>query len=182
MSSVNKAIIIGRLGRDPELKSTPSGAALCNFSVATDDSYTDKNGQKQERTEWHRVVVWGKQAESCGRYLTKGSQVYVEGSLTTREWEQDGNKRNVTEIKAENVRFLGSKGDGNRSGQGDGGAHRGEAQRTAQGGSERPKWAGPAQPSPGPFTDDDIPFALASLLPYAAGLLAAAHVAAGVVA
>jgi single-strand DNA-binding protein len=105
--SINKVMLIGRLGQDPELKYTPSGAAVCNFSMATSDSWTDKAGQKQERTEWHRIVVWGKLAELCNQYLAKGRQAFVEGSLQTRSWEKDGVKRYTTEINGRNVQFLG---------------------------------------------------------------------------
>ncbi|EPZ49902.1 single-stranded DNA-binding protein [Halobacteriovorax sp. GFR7] len=120
--SVNKVILVGRLGQDPELKYTPSGMAVCNFSLATGESWTDKNGQKQERTEWHRVVVWGKLAELCGQYLAKGRQAYLEGQLQTRSWEdKDGNKRYTTEINARTVQFLGgaapSAGQGASMGQ-----------------------------------------------------------------
>ena len=106
--SVNKVIIVGRLGQDPELKYTPSGAGVCNFSMATTESWSDKSGQKQERTEWHRIVVWGKLAELCNQYLSKGRQAYVEGRLQTRSWEgKDGQKRYTTEINATTVQFLG---------------------------------------------------------------------------
>ena len=106
--SVNKVIIVGRLGQDPELKYTPSGAGVCNFSVATTESWADKSGQKQERTEWHRIVVWGKLAELCNQYLSKGRQAYIEGRLQTRSWEgKDGQKRYTTEINAATVQFLG---------------------------------------------------------------------------
>ena len=103
--SVNKVIILGRLGQDPELKYTPSGAAVCNFSLATSESWNDKNsGQKQEKTEWHRIVVWGKLAELCNQYLSKGKQAFVEGKLETRSWEdKEGKKRFTTEIKATTV-------------------------------------------------------------------------------
>ena len=119
--SVNKVILLGRLGQDPELKHTPSGAAVCNFSLATSESWTDKNsGQKQERTEWHRVVVWGKLAELCNQYLAKGRQAFVEGRLQTRSWEdQNGQKRYTTEINATTVQFIGgqaSAGQGNYAG------------------------------------------------------------------
>lgn len=113
--SINKVMLIGRLGQDPELKYTPSGAAVCNFSLATTESWADKNGQKQERTEWHRVVVWGKLAELCNQYLAKGRQAFVEGSLQTRSWDaKDGTKRYTTEINAKSVQFLGgaSAGEG----------------------------------------------------------------------
>lgn len=108
--SVNKVIILGRLGQDPELKYTPSGAAVCNFSLATSESWTDKNsGQKNEKTEWHRVVVWGKLAELCNQYLSKGRQAFVEGKLQTRSWDdKDGNKRYTTEISATTVQFIGA--------------------------------------------------------------------------
>lgn len=108
--SVNKVMIIGRLGQDPEMKYTPSGAAVCNFSVATSENWTDKSGQKQERTEWHRIVVWGKLAELCNQYLAKGRQAYIEGKLQTRSWDdKDGNKRYTTEILANTVQFLGGQ-------------------------------------------------------------------------
>ncbi len=108
--SVNKVIILGRLGQDPELKYTPTGAAVCNFSLATSENWTDKSGQKQERTEWHRVVVWGKLAELCNQYLTKGRQAYLEGRLQTRSWEdKNGQKRYTTEINATTVQFIGSQ-------------------------------------------------------------------------
>ena len=109
--SVNKVILLGRLGQDPELKYTPSGAAVCNFSLATTESWNDKNsGQKQERTEWHRVVVWGKLAELCNQYLSKGRQAFVEGRLQTRSWDdQNGQKRYTTEINATTVQFIGGQ-------------------------------------------------------------------------
>lgn len=118
--SVNKVILLGRLGQDPELKHTPSGAAVCNFSLATSESWNDKNsGQKQERTEWHRVVVWGKLAELCNQYLAKGRQAFVEGRLQTRAWDdKSGQKRYTTEINATTVQFIGgqaSAGQGNYS-------------------------------------------------------------------
>ncbi|MBC75694.1 MAG: single-stranded DNA-binding protein [Halobacteriovoraceae bacterium] len=107
--SVNKVILLGRLGQDPELKYTPSGAAVCNFSMATSESWADKaTGQKQERTEWHRIVVWGKLAELCNQYLSKGRQAFVEGRLQTRSWEDNnGQKRYTTEINASTVQFIG---------------------------------------------------------------------------
>jgi single-strand DNA-binding protein len=103
---VNKAIILGRVGQNPEVKQTPGGATVTNFSVATNEKWTDKSGEKHERTEWHRVVVWGKLAELCGQYLTKGRQAYIEGRLQTREWEKDGQKHHTTEINADSVVFL----------------------------------------------------------------------------
>jgi len=112
MSGVNKVILIGRLGQDPELKYTPSGSEVCNFSMATSESFTDKAGTKQEKTEWHRIVVWGKLAELCSQYLKKGREAYVEGSLQTRSWEnKEGVKQYTTEINARTVQFLGGNSD-----------------------------------------------------------------------
>lgn len=111
--SVNKVILLGRLGQDPELKYTPGGSAVCNFSLATTESWTDKQGQKQEKTEWHRVVVWGKLAELCNQYLAKGRQAFLEGRLQTRSWDdKDGNKRYTTEILASTVQFIGGASAG----------------------------------------------------------------------
>jgi single-strand DNA-binding protein len=105
--SLNKAQLIGRLGQAPELKYTPSGTAVCNFSLATSEKFTGKDGQKQERTEWHRIVVFSKLAELCGQYLSKGRQIYIEGRLQTRSWDKDGQKHYTTEIVADKVIFLG---------------------------------------------------------------------------
>lgn len=111
--SVNKVILVGRLGKDPELKYTPSGSPVCTLTVATSENWTDKSsGQKQEKTEWHRVVLWGRQAENCNKFLKKGSLVYLEGKIQTRSWEdKDGNKKYSTEINANTVNFL-SKSSG----------------------------------------------------------------------
>jgi len=115
--SLNKAQIIGRLGQDPELRHTGSGKAVANLRIATDESYTDRDGNRVEQTEWHTVTVWERQAETCNEYLSKGSQVYVEGSLKTRQWEdRDGNDRYSTEIHAQRVQFLDSKGESQSSG------------------------------------------------------------------
>lgn len=115
MSGVNKAIILGRLGKDPEVKYTPSGTAVANFSVATSEKWKGKDGKEQERTEWHRIVVWQKLAELCGEYLVKGAQAYIEGRIQTRDWEdKDGVKRYVTEIVADKIQFLGSKTSSSR--------------------------------------------------------------------
>ena len=101
MAGVNKAILVGRLGKDPEIKYTPSGTAIANFTIATSENYKDKDGQKQERTEWHRIVAFGKLAEICGEYLAKGKQVYIEGRIQTRSWDdKDGNKKYMTEMVA----------------------------------------------------------------------------------
>lgn len=143
---VNKAILVGHLGADPEVRFTPSGQAVANFRMATSETWTDKNGQRQERTEWHRIVVWGKQAELCGEYLKKGRQCYVEGRLQTREWtDKEGKKNYTTEVVAQNVVFLGGR-DGAPSGR--------------KGG---PDDFGPPPPGmdegPAPANgDDDIPF------------------------
>ncbi len=107
MGSVNKVIVVGNLGRDAELKQTPNGASVSTFSVATTEKWTGKDGQKQEKTEWHRCVLWGKQADAVSQYLTKGKQVYIEGKLETRQWEKDGQKHYSTEIKVDNVVLLG---------------------------------------------------------------------------
>ena len=110
MSTLNKAIIIGRLGKDPDLRSTQSNKQVCNFSVATSEKYKDASGASKENTEWHNVVVWGKAAENCSKYLSKGSLALVEGQLRTREWEdKEGKKNRTTEINAFNVQFLDSK-------------------------------------------------------------------------
>ena len=111
--SVNKVIIIGNLGQKPELKQLQNGQAVANFSVATNKRWEDKAGAKQERTEWHKIVVWGKQAENCAKYLDKGRPVYIEGELQTRQWEKDGQKHYTTEIQASTVQFLSG---GNASG------------------------------------------------------------------
>ena len=119
MASVNKAIIVGNLGRDPEVRYTQSGQAMARFTVATTDTWTDRDNSRQERTEWHNIVVWGKQAETCGQYLSKGRQVYIEGRIQTRKFEdREGKERYFTEINAQQVTFLGSRdGGGMRSGQ-----------------------------------------------------------------
>ena len=111
MASVNKVILIGNLGADPELRYTPSGTAVANFSLATKESWTSKDGGKGERTEWHRIVAWGRLAEICGEYLHKGRLVYVEGRIQTRAWEdREGNKRYTTEIVAQTMQMLGTGG------------------------------------------------------------------------
>lgn len=111
-SGLNKVLLIGRLGADPEVRYTGTGGAVANFNMATSESWTDKQGQKQEKTEWHRIVVWGKLGELCGQYLSKGRQAFIEGRLQTRDWtDKDGNKRYTTEIVAQNVQFLGAPGE-----------------------------------------------------------------------
>jgi len=114
--SVNKAILVGRLGADPEKLVTGSGKSVTKFNLATSEQWKDQSGQKQERTEWHRIVVWGPQADTCAEYLAKGRQVYLEGRIQTRQWEdKDGNKRYTTEVVAQRVQFLGSKSTGDNT-------------------------------------------------------------------
>jgi len=117
MAGVNKVILVGNLGRDPEIRYTQGGTPVANFTMATSDRWTDQaTGERKERTEWHRIVVWGKQAEIAGEYLRKGKQVYVEGSLQTREWtDREGNKRYTTEVKAQTFQMLGGRGDADRA-------------------------------------------------------------------
>ena len=151
MGSVNKVILIGNLGRDPEVRYTTGGTPVANFTMATTDKWNDPtSGERKERTEWHRVVVWSKQAEIAGEYLRKGRQVYVEGSLQTREWtDRDGNKRYTTEVKAQRFQMLGSRGDDER--RETAAATAPQAQPQAQ--------AAPAVAEPGPgYDEDDIPF------------------------
>jgi single-strand DNA-binding protein len=110
MAGINKVILVGNLGRDPEVRYTPSGTAVANFTLATTETWTDRDGQKQSHTEWHRIVAWRRLGEICGEYLSKGKQVYIEGRIRTREWEdQDGNKRKTTEIEAQTMQMLGSR-------------------------------------------------------------------------
>ncbi len=113
MGSVNKVILVGNLGKDPEVRHTQGGSAVATFSIATNESWNNREGQREERTEWHRVVVFGKLADICGQYLKKGKQVYIEGRLQTRSWDdRDGNKRYTTEIVASNMTMLGRPGEG----------------------------------------------------------------------
>ena len=146
MAGMNKAILIGNLGKDPEIRYTPSGTAVANFSIATSESWTDKeSGEKRERTEWHRIVAWGKLAEICGEYLHKGKQVYVEGRIQTRDWEDnDGVKRYTTEIIINQMLMLGTRSDSN-----DGTRQERSQSRPPQDNYERPPQGG---------YDDDIPF------------------------
>jgi single-strand DNA-binding protein len=160
MGSVNKVILIGNLGADPELKYTASNRPVCNLSVATNEVFKDKAGQRQERTEWHRVTVWGEQAEHCSKYLSKGRSVYVEGRLQTRSWDdKEGKKRYSTDIVANQVVFLsgggGASGEGGRRGGGGGG---GRPWGDEPGGGP-PSSEPMDQPGGGPGpSDDDIPF------------------------
>ena len=112
MASVNKVILLGNLGRDPEIRYTQNGTPVANFTMATSERWNDPSGEKRERTEWHRIVVWGKQAEIASEYLRKGRQVYIEGSLQTREWtDREGNKRYTTEVRAQRLQLLGRPDD-----------------------------------------------------------------------
>src|SRR5947209_11564752 len=148
--SVNKVILVGRLGQNPEVRYTPPGAAVANFSVATNESWTDKSGQKQERTEWHKVVVWGKLAELCNQYLAKGRQVYLEGRLQTRQWQdKDGQTKYTTEVIANTVQFLGAGGKSEGIPASAGAASR-PSNAPDEGGQVAMK-----EPS---FTEEDIPF------------------------
>jgi single-strand DNA-binding protein len=159
MGSVNKVILIGNLGADPELKYTPSQRPLCNLRIATTEVYKDKSGQRQEKTEWHRVTVWGDQAENCNKYLAKGRSVYVEGRLQTRSYDKDGQKHYATDIVADRVVFLGSGGggEGRGEGRGSGGSGSGGFRgRGDSGPSEDPGESGPGGAPPA--SDDDIPF------------------------
>jgi len=156
MASVNKAIILGNIGRDIELKHTQSGNAVCELAIATNERFKDKSGEWQERTEWHRVVVWGRQAENAARYLSKGRQVYVEGRLQTRDWtDRDGNKRFTTEIVAQVVQFL-SGGDGASRGSSSGGGRYNDPGPPPAGEVQRPTTHS-GRTDDG-FSDDDIPF------------------------
>ena len=154
MGSVNKVILVGNLGADPELKYTPSNRPLCNLSVATNEVFKDKAGARQEKTEWHRVTVWGEQAESCSKYLAKGRSVYIEGRLQTRSWDDktDGKKRYSTEIVAERVVFLGGGGAEGGARKGGGRSWGEEGSSPAPAGAAEPEGHGP------PPGDDDIPF------------------------
>ena len=155
-SGVNKVILVGNLGKDPEVRYTPGGQAVANFTIATNENWTDKGGQKQERTEWHRIVVWGKLAELCSEYLAKGRQVYVEGRLQTREWNnKEGVKQYTTEVVANQVVFL----SGGERGQGRG------ASRSTGTGSGAEDFGQPPPPydeaqgsGGGAKAEDDIPF------------------------
>lgn len=158
--SVNKVILVGRLGRDPETRYTGGGQAVANFSVATDESYKDRNGERQKRTEWHKIVVWGKQAEIAQQYLKKGSLVFIEGRIQSREWQdKEGQKRTSFEIVANNFRMLGGRAEGAAAGASAGaGASRATddfAEPTAAPADDSFGAAHPAGPE---ISDEDIPF------------------------
>lgn len=144
MASVNKAIIVGNLGKDQELRHMPNGDAVVNFSVATTENYKDRDGNKQEKTEWHNVVIYGKLAEIAAQYLKKGSTVYLEGRIQTRKWQKDGVDRYTTEIIANSMTMLGGKDGGERPAQ--------------QQASQQRRAPAPAKPLPEAFDDSGIPF------------------------
>jgi single-strand DNA-binding protein len=148
MGSVNKVILVGNLGRDAEMRYTPGGAAVATLNLATTEVWNDKGGQKQEKTEWHRIVLWGKTAESLNEYLTKGKQIYVEGRLQTREWEdKEGIKRKTTEIRGDRIVLLGGGGGG-------GGGARPQTRSAGASSSVEDPMGEPVSE----LTDDDIPF------------------------
>jgi single-strand DNA-binding protein len=143
--SVNKVILVGRLGRDPETRYTASGQQVCNFTMATDESFKDRSGERQKRTEWHRIVMWGRLAEIAQQYLKRGSQIYLEGRIQTRQWDdRSGNKRTTTEIVANVMKMLGSRAEGS------GGAP--QEPREPMGPEMDESQTGPA------ISDEDIPF------------------------
>lgn len=159
--SVNRVILVGRLGRDPETRFTGGGQAVANFSVATDETYKDRNGERQKHTEWHKIVVWGKQAEIAQQYLKKGALVYIEGRIRAREWQdKEGQKRTSFEIVANNFRMLGGRSEGAAAGAGAGAPHGGGfgAGRAADPdleGGPTPEEAATHGPE---ISDEDIPF------------------------
>ena len=155
--SVNRAILVGRLGRDPETRYTSGGQAVCNFPLATDETYKDRNGERQKRTEWHRIVVWGKQAEIAQQYLHKGSLIFVEGRIQTRQWDdREGQKRTTVEIVASNFRMLGGRGEGGGIAAGaSAGAGAGTGDMEPQAGAAA---AGAEEMPSTEISDEDIPF------------------------
>jgi single-strand DNA-binding protein len=160
MASVNKVILIGNLGRDPELRYTQSGQAVANFSLATNERFGGRDGgEQQERTEWHRIVTWGKTAETCAQYLAKGRNVYIEGRLQTRDWEdRDGNKRQTTEVVAQRVQFLGSPPRGEAGGPSGGpGGDQPAPDAGADSAGSGPSGSGPSGAGSS-GSGDDIPF------------------------
>ena len=156
---VNKVILIGNSGADPELRYTPGGTAVSNFSIATNESWTDSSGERQERTEWHRIVVWGRLAEICNQYLRKGSKVYIEGKLQTRSWEgQDGLKRYTTEVVARDMQMLDTRGEmGGMDGSYGGGSSQGGGQAKPQSDASASDDTTASEPPPY-AADDDLPF------------------------
>jgi len=164
MAGVNKVILIGNLGRDPELRKTANGTSVASFSLATTERYNDKSGERQDRTEWHNIVAWGKLGELANQYLKKGRSAYIEGRLTTRSWDdKDGNKRYKTEITANQIQFLGGKGDSS-SGDFSVPASVGESSDSSSGDFSAPASAGESSVQndavlePEPIVEDDLPF------------------------
>jgi single-strand DNA-binding protein len=160
--SVNKVILVGRLGRDPETRYTGGGQAVANFSVATDETYKDRNGERQKRTEWHKIVVWGKQAEIAQQYLKKGSLIFIEGRIQSREWQdKEGQKRTSFEIVANNFRMLGGRAEGAAAGM-TGATSRSSGAADDFDGSSAPSeesYAGGGHSGAAPeISDEDIPF------------------------
>ena len=160
--SVNKVILVGRLGRDPETRYTGSGQAVANFSVATDESYKDRNGERQKRTEWHRITAWGKLAEICQQYLKKGTMVYIEGRIQSREWQdKEGQKRTSFDIVANTMKMLSSRGDAaaavGAGGMG-GGASRGGDDFDQSAPAEESFGGGGGHAGGPEISDEDIPF------------------------
>ncbi len=155
---LNKVMLIGNLGADPETRYTQDGTCVCNIRVATTEKFKNRNGEQQERTEWHRVVLWGRLGEIAGQYLRKGSKVYIEGKIETRKWQdRDGNDRYTTEIRANEMKMLDSR----RDGSGQGGAPRGGGDFPTHGGGQQPAGGDPFADAPGfddAPADDDIPF------------------------
>jgi single-strand DNA-binding protein len=157
--SVNKVILVGRLGRDPETRYTGGGQAVANFSVATDESYKDKNGERQKRTEWHKIVVWGKQAEIAQQYLKKGSLIFIEGRIQSREWQdKEGQKRTSFEIVANNFRMLGGRSDGAAAGAGGGRSGPSDDVESHAAPHDDSYGGGGHTPSGPEISDEDIPF------------------------
>jgi len=157
---INKVILVGRLGRDPETRYTSSGQAVCNFTMATDESFKNRAGERQQRTEWHRIVMWGKLAEIAQQYLKKGQLVFIEGRLQTRQWDdkRDGSKRTTTEIVANTMKMLGGRGEGAAAGAGTG-AGMGAPARPHEEFEQAPPPEESQAPGPGPeISDEDIPF------------------------
>jgi single-strand DNA-binding protein len=157
---LNKVMLIGNLGKDPELRFTQAGLAVASFSIATSEEWTDKNtNEKKEKTEWHRIVAFGKLGEICGKYLTKGRQIYVEGKLQTRSWEQDGVTKYTTEILISDMQMLGAKGaDGASYSQESGYENRSQQAAPSQNLAQRQQMPTATQPPPPGGFDDDIPF------------------------
>jgi len=159
--SVNKVILVGRLGRDPETRYTGGGQAVANFSVATDESYKDRNGERQKRTEWHRITAWGKLGEICQQYLKKGTMVYIEGRIQSREWQdKEGQKRTSYDIIANTMKMLSSRGDAAAAGAGaGGGSHTADDDSGApHAGGEEPMGGGASGGAAPEISDEDIPF------------------------